>query len=94
MKINLKARMKNKTFLISSSVLIVSLIYGLLSVLGIAPRVSEKQVTDLVYMAINILAFLGVLVDPTTEGMSDSERALTYCTERDARICEEVTMDE
>ena len=94
MKINLKARMKNKTFLISSSVLIVSFIYGVLSVLGIAPRVSEKQVTDLVYMAVNILAFLGVLVDPTTEGMNDSERALTYCTERDARICEEVTMDE
>ncbi len=94
MKINLKARMKNKTFLISSSVLIVSFVYGLLSVLGIVPSISEKQVTDLIYMAVNILAFLGVLVDPTTEGMSDSERALTYCTYRDARMDEEVIAGE
>ena len=90
MKINLKARMKNKTFLISSSVLIVSFLYGLLSLLGIAPRISEEQVTDLVYMAVNILALLGVVVDPTTKGINDSDRAMTYYTDKDERETSEV----
>lgn len=90
MKINLKARMKNKTFVISSSVLIVSFIYGLLSLLGVAPRVSEEQVTDLVYMAVNILALLGVVVDPTTKGINDSERAMSYYTDSDERMVSEV----
>ena len=43
---------------------------------------------------LSVIAFLGVLVDPTTEGMSDSERALTYCTDRDARMDEEVIAGE
>lgn len=90
MKINLKARMKNKTFVISSSVLIVSFIYGLLSILGIVPRISEKQITDLVYMAVNILALLGVVVDPTTKGICDSDRAMTYYTDSDERTVLEV----
>lgn len=90
MKINLKARMRNKTFVISSSVLIVSFIYGLLSLLGIVPRISEKQITDLMYMAVNILALLGVVVDPTTKGICDSDRALTYYTDSDERMVSEV----
>lgn len=90
MKINLKARMRNKTFVISSSVLIISFIYGLLSLLGIVPRISEKQITDLVYMAVNILALLGVVVDPTTKGICDSDRALTYYTDSDERMVSEV----
>ncbi len=90
MKINLKARMKNKTFVISSSVLIISFIYGLLSILGIVPRISEKQITDLVYMAVNILALLGVVVDPTTKGICDSDRAMTYYTDSDEKMVLEV----
>jgi phi LC3 family holin len=27
---------------------------------------------------VNILAFVGVIVDPTTSGVNDSERAMTY----------------
>lgn len=94
MKINFKARLKNKTFVISSSALIVSFVYGILSLLGIIPSVSEEQITDLIYMAVNILALLGVLVDPTTEGLSDSERAMTYCTDRDERFVSEVSINE
>jgi phi LC3 family holin len=90
MKINLKARMRNKTFVISSSVLIISFLYGLLSLLGVAPRVSEKQITDLVYMAVNILALLGVVVDPTTKGINDSERAMSYYTDSDEIMVSEV----
>ena len=40
-------------------------------------------------MAINLLAVLGVIIDPTTEGISDSDRALTYCTDCDVRLKKE-----
>ncbi len=85
MKINFKARFKNKTFLVSASVLLVSLAYGLLSLFGVVPSVKEQQITELVTMVINVLALCGVVVDPTTKGFNDSERAMTYYTPYDER---------
>ncbi len=78
MKINLKVRLRNKTFVAASVVLIISFLYTLLSLFGFVPQVSEKQITELAMMGINILAFLGVLIDPTTKGINDSERAMQY----------------
>ncbi len=88
MKINFKARLRNKTFLISSAVLIVSFVYSLLSALDIVPGIGEEYVTELITMGVNVLAFLGVVVDPTTEGICDSDRAMTYCTENDESVME------
>ena len=85
MKINIQARLKNKVFLISMSVLLVSIIYKVLSLFGIAPSVDENAVLEVVSMIIDLLALLGVVVDPTTRGINDSERALTYFTESDVR---------
>lgn len=85
MKINLKARLKNKMFVLSASALIVSFVYQLLSAFDIVPKITENEISGLTTMAVNILAFLGVLVDPTTEGINDSERAMTYCTDCDVR---------
>ena len=90
MKINLKARMKNKMFVLSASALVVSFVYQMLSAFDIVPKITESEVTGLITMAVNVLAILGVLVDPTTEGINDSERAMTYCTECDVRRNEEV----
>lgn len=78
MKINFKARLRNKTFLVSTSVLIVSFAYSMLSLFGVVPSVKEQQVTELITMAVNVLALCGVVVDPTTKGFCDSERAMTY----------------
>lgn len=88
MKINFKARLKNKTFLISMAALIVSLVYRVLMIFDVFPSVSEGEIGEIVVMAVNILAFAGVIVDPTTEGFSDSERAMTYCTCDDVRKAE------
>lgn len=90
MKINLEARLNNKMFVLSASALVVSFVYQMLSAFDIVPKITENEVTGLITMAVNILAFVGVLVDPTTEGISDSERAMTYCTECDVRKNEEV----
>ena len=85
MKINLKARLRNKTFLVSSGVLIVSFVYSLLALLDVVPSVKEQQVTELLSLGVNVLALAGVVVDPTTSGFSDSERAMTYYTACDCR---------
>ena len=90
MKINIKARLKNKMFVLSASALVISFVYQMLSVFDIVPKITENEVTGLITRAVNILAFVGVLVDPTTEGINDSERAMTYCTDCDVRKTEEV----
>ena len=88
MKINWKARFKNKTFVITFVTLIITLVYQILGMFNVVPSVSEDAVMNIVTMLVNVLATIGVLVDPTTDGMSDSERALTYGTENDVRNTE------
>ena len=85
MKINIEARLKNKVFLISMSVLLISIIYKVLSLFGIAPSIDERARLEVVSMVVDFLALLGVVVDPTTTGLNYSERALTYFTENDIR---------
>lgn len=92
MKINLKVRMKNKVFLLVAAVLVISFVYQVLAMFGVTPKASQNEITEVVSMLLNILAFLGVLVDPTTEGMSDSERALTYLKENDVRTTDGVNV--
>ena len=89
MKINIKARLKNKTFVITMATLIVAFVYQFLSLFNVVPRVTEDSITGIITMAVNALAALGVLVDPTTDGVNDSARALTYGTDDDVRIEEE-----
>lgn len=88
MKINLKARFKNPTFVITICTLIITFVYQVLALFGVVPAVSEDTVTQLLTMIVNLLAAIGVLVDPTTAGISDSERAMTYYTDHDVRLAE------
>lgn len=76
--INWKLRLKNKTTLLALCVTVIAFIYQILGLFGVVPSVSEDTVTQLVTMLINILAALGIIVDPTTAGISDSNRALEY----------------
>lgn len=85
MKLNWKARFKNRTFVISFVTLIVAFVYQMLGLFGIVPSISESSIVNVVTIVINILATFGVLVDPTTNGVSDSDRALTYYTDTDER---------
>lgn len=78
MKINWLVRFKNKTFLLTFIPLIVTFVYQLLGLFDVVPKISEDKIMDYVMMVINLLAAMGVIVDPTTAGLSDSEKALTY----------------
>lgn len=93
MKINWKVRLQNKTFLLSLIGLIITLVYQVLGMFDVVPSISENEIINVVGMVINLLGVLGVVVDPTTDGVNDSERALTYGTIEDVRITENAEME-
>ena len=85
MKINWKARFKNKTFVITFLTLVIAFVYQILGLFGVVPPISEQSLVNVITMLLNILAFVGVVIDPTTDGMNDSDRAMLYFTEFDER---------
>jgi phi LC3 family holin len=88
MKINWKARFKNKAFVLTFVTLVITFIYQILGIFGVVPSISEDSVKNIITIGINLLATIGVLIDPTTPGTSDSDRAMTYYTENDVRTDE------
>lgn len=78
MNINWKVRFKNKVFLASMLALVISFAYDAMALLGYAPSVDESSVMALVDTVLKVLAAVGILVDPTTAGLSDSVQAMTY----------------
>lgn len=75
---NWKLRLKNKATLTTLLLTLVTAAYGVLAALGVTPSVTQEQAANLVVTVVALLAALGVVVDPTTPGVSDSKRAMTY----------------
>lgn len=78
--INWKVRVKNKAFwvaLIPAVILVVQLVVGLFGWSIDLTDISGKLVAivDAVFV---VLTILGIVQDPTTKGIKDSDRALTY----------------
>lgn len=82
MNINWKLRFQNKTTLTAVILALVALVYQVLGLFGVVPKISQDELTTVIGMVINLLCLLGIVVDPTTDGVSDSARALTYDTPR------------
>ena len=78
MKINWKLRLKNKATLAALAACVVAFIYQAIGIVGIIPPVAESDVLSLIGIVINLLVAVGVVIDPTTDGVSDSERAMGY----------------
>lgn len=78
MKINWKVRMRNKPWLMSFTALVITFVYDLLAMLEVVPAVSEERIMGIVQLVLTLLTALGVLIDPTTQGVQDSERAMLY----------------
>ena len=78
MKINWKVRFKNKLFLTSFLGLIVSFVYSMLALFDVFPAVTQSALMQIINNVLTFLGLVGVLVDPTTAGLYDSDRAMTY----------------
>ena len=78
MKINWKVRFKNKTWLVTFLLAVLAFVYQILGMFDVVPPVTQDMATQLIAAVINILVAVGVVIDPTTAGTSDSEQAMTY----------------
>lgn len=78
MKINWKVRFKNKVWLGSFLSLVIGFIYSLLALFDVFPAVTQNLVVQLLNQVLTFLGLIGVVVDPTTAGLEDSDRAMGY----------------
>ena len=79
-KINWKVRVLNKTFWLTLVPALALLLQTFLAVFNV--RLELGETIDKLLVFINalfaVLMIVGIVNDPTTAGLSDSERALTY----------------
>lgn len=73
-KINWSVRLKNKAFLLSLSGIVISFIFEILNLFEIAPIITENEVLHIFNVLLNVLSLLGVIADPTTKGLGDTNK--------------------
>ena len=80
MKINWLVRIKNKHFWLTIIPAALLLAQGILSIFGVTIDIGDigNKLIALVDAVFAALVVLGVVNDPTTAGISDSARAMTY----------------
>ena len=78
MKVNWKVRFKNKTWLSMFISLIVGFIFNMLKMFDVVPVVTENFIMQIAGQVLTFLGLIGVIVDPTTAGIDDSVRAMSY----------------
>ena len=78
MEINWLLRLKNKATLSALIPVVLGFVYQVAAILGIAVPVTQDALVQVLLLVLNALVALGVVVDPTTQGVGDSKRALTY----------------
>ena len=80
MQLNFKVRIRNKLFWLSLIPAVLILVQTVCALFGVPVAVEnvESRLLDLVNAVFAVLAILGIVADPTTEGLQDSDRAMTY----------------
>lgn len=80
MKINLLVRLKNKAFWLSLIPALLLVVQTVASLFGYNWDfvVLNQQIAAIINAVFAVLTILGVVVDPTTAGFGDSQRALSY----------------
>ena len=78
--INWLVRIKNKNFWVAISPAVLLLIQVVAAVFGYELNLGDlgNRLLDVVNAAFAVMVILGVVNDPTTDGLSDSKQALTY----------------
>lgn len=57
---------------------VIAFVFDMLALLDIAPAITETSVMQAITALLTLLSALGVVIDPTTEGTGDSDRAMEY----------------
>lgn len=82
--INWQVRIKSKQFWLSLIPAVLLLVQVVAAVFGFELDLGElgNRLLDVVNALFAVLAILGIVVDPTTEGVGDSAQAMTYTEPR------------
>ena len=80
MRINWKVRLQNKAFWVAAIPAVLLLVQAVLGLLGIdwQPAALNDVLLALLDAVFALLAVLGVVTDPTTQGFQDIDRAMNY----------------
>ena len=80
MKINWLVRVKNKAFWVALIPTLLLLAQQVCGMFGVDIQIANLQdnLLSIVGTLFTLLAILGIIVDPTTDGISDSNTAMTY----------------
>lgn len=78
MKIKWILRFKNKAVLMALIAAVVAFVYQVLALVEITPKIAEDSIIEVAGLLVNVLVMLGIVVDPTTSGINDSDTAMTY----------------
>lgn len=76
--INWSLRFQNKVTLTALVLQVIAIVYAILGMFNVVPAIGEDVITNIAYMIIELLVLLGVVVDPTTKGIQDSDQAQQY----------------
>lgn len=78
--INWMVRIKNKAFWLAIIPAVLLLIQVIAGVFGFTLDLGDlgNKLLDVVNAAFSVLVILGIVTDPTTAGITDSEQAMTY----------------
>lgn len=78
MKINWKVRIRHKQFWIALIALLLVLANQIAGIFNVDITIYNEQITAISETVLSILGLLGIIIDPTTAGTSDSIQALNY----------------
>lgn len=80
MKINWIVRIKNKAFWLAIIPAVLMLVQVVASLLGfnLDLGILSDKLKDVVEAVFLVLGIIGIVADPTTKGLGDSQNALTY----------------
>ena len=78
MKINWKVRMQHKQFWVALIALLIVLANQVAGIFNVDITFYNDQVTAITETVLSILALLGIIIDPTSNGVSDSYQAMRY----------------
>jgi phi LC3 family holin len=92
MKINWKVRIKNKNFWLTIIPATLLLAQVILAVFGVKIDIGDigNKLIDVVNAVFVVLSLLGIVTDPTTKGLSDSEQAMTYTKPKETKKTEDL----
>lgn len=78
--INWKVRVKNKAFWLAIIPAAILLVQAVAAVFGIELDLGNinERLLDVVNAVFLVLGIVGIVVDPTTRGIADSDRAMGY----------------